>query len=506
MDTVEEGKNIDVAFRLWSLETYLGLPASQRINWMVNTSFASEKPRNIMKKINKPSICCLVLSVVSGLSCRACRDYVTPASVGEQSDEKCGHHIDARKFPEEGTYPTDNATIRAAAAAGKTAATSLCKIRHSGRYTGHCGTRHGISRLVRPDLLPDLVIGHVLVFVGCSISGFVPGQSHRSFRAQGRSPLQEHINKCGSGANATNRTNSSEREKACKIEKRVSLGENLWNNRSGKMVYWLPKWRSKMVIYLLPIWRRTGFQHGIRMTVLKEREVRESKMLAGFPRATESEPEVLCPRLPINLLLARCTSSRSKIALLYGIWHRSYETSAMTSRARLVVLVISPLAPPYHSRTFQRPMEQRRNTRTGEMEELRRTSSTYDGARRVSSIHDTVVASSAFELGSPWRQTPVLGFIKTSTTRKKKTCTCYPTAKAARLAKEFHAKAIRVQIPTMPQLFLGCWKHDGRCHMATGSFEELFLAKKRGSVNCDTATLIKRVIAAKRKTCESACS
>ncbi|KAJ8888203.1 hypothetical protein PR048_007690 [Dryococelus australis] len=38
-------------------------------------------------------------------------------------------------------------------------------IRNSGRYTGWCGTRHGISRPVRSDFVPGLVIGHVLLFV-----------------------------------------------------------------------------------------------------------------------------------------------------------------------------------------------------------------------------------------------------------------------------------------------------------------------------------------------------
>ncbi|KAJ8867023.1 hypothetical protein PR048_032885 [Dryococelus australis] len=48
-----------------------------------------------------------------------------------------------------------------------------------------CGTRHGISRIVRPDFVPGLVTGHVLSFVAGPMPGFVPGQSHRSFRHRG---------------------------------------------------------------------------------------------------------------------------------------------------------------------------------------------------------------------------------------------------------------------------------------------------------------------------------
>ncbi|KAJ8872419.1 hypothetical protein PR048_026023 [Dryococelus australis] len=60
---------------------------------------------------------------------------------------------------------------------------SLRKVRHRGQYRGWCGTRHGISRLVRPDFVPGLVIGHVLFSVAGSIPVLVPGQSNCSFRA-----------------------------------------------------------------------------------------------------------------------------------------------------------------------------------------------------------------------------------------------------------------------------------------------------------------------------------
>ncbi|KAJ8887622.1 hypothetical protein PR048_013839 [Dryococelus australis] len=63
---------------------------------------------------------------------------------------------------------------------------SLFKVRHSGRYTGYSGTRHGISRLVRPDFVPGLVIGHVLFFVAGSTPAIVPGQSRCIFRAKRR--------------------------------------------------------------------------------------------------------------------------------------------------------------------------------------------------------------------------------------------------------------------------------------------------------------------------------
>ncbi|KAJ8894648.1 hypothetical protein PR048_007312 [Dryococelus australis] len=45
LENLDDGKNIDVGFRSWSLETYPRLPASQRIKWTVKSSFASEKPR-----------------------------------------------------------------------------------------------------------------------------------------------------------------------------------------------------------------------------------------------------------------------------------------------------------------------------------------------------------------------------------------------------------------------------------------------------------------------------
>ena len=45
---VEKGRDFDIAFRSWSLETYPTLPMAQKVVWNVKSSFPSEKPRYVI--------------------------------------------------------------------------------------------------------------------------------------------------------------------------------------------------------------------------------------------------------------------------------------------------------------------------------------------------------------------------------------------------------------------------------------------------------------------------